>query len=237
MSYCVNCGVELDESAEKCALCSTPVINPAKPQKQQVQTPFSSEEHIPEGIKKQFVAYVISMVFLIPNIVCFLVNLVFTRQEFWALYVNTTSFLVWIMFVFPFCTKRFKPYLMWFLDTIAVCAYVYFFFAMGYEKQIAAWFYNCALPIILTASAMVLFYMLWAKSKKRHWGLCLIAIISGIALLAMVAGALLDFSAGIKPAFEIAIIIFVCCAALIAFLAYCYTSRRMRSWLSKRFFV
>ena len=30
MSYCVNCGVELDDSAKKCALCDTPVINPAK---------------------------------------------------------------------------------------------------------------------------------------------------------------------------------------------------------------
>ena len=28
MSYCVNCGVELDPSAKKCALCSAPVYNP-----------------------------------------------------------------------------------------------------------------------------------------------------------------------------------------------------------------
>lgn len=28
MSYCVNCGVELDASASECPLCNTPVINP-----------------------------------------------------------------------------------------------------------------------------------------------------------------------------------------------------------------
>lgn len=28
MSYCVNCGVELDASAKICPLCNTPVINP-----------------------------------------------------------------------------------------------------------------------------------------------------------------------------------------------------------------
>ena len=28
MSYCVNCGVELDDSAKKCALCGAPVLNP-----------------------------------------------------------------------------------------------------------------------------------------------------------------------------------------------------------------
>ena len=28
MSYCVNCGVELDASSRECPLCNTPVINP-----------------------------------------------------------------------------------------------------------------------------------------------------------------------------------------------------------------
>lgn len=28
MSYCVNCGVELDRSLRACPLCNTPVINP-----------------------------------------------------------------------------------------------------------------------------------------------------------------------------------------------------------------
>lgn len=29
MSYCVNCGVELDPSAGICPLCHTPVVNQA----------------------------------------------------------------------------------------------------------------------------------------------------------------------------------------------------------------
>ena len=28
MSYCVNCGVELDATASFCPLCHTPVLNP-----------------------------------------------------------------------------------------------------------------------------------------------------------------------------------------------------------------
>ena len=28
MSYCVNCGVELDHTLKSCPLCETPVINP-----------------------------------------------------------------------------------------------------------------------------------------------------------------------------------------------------------------
>ena len=31
MSYCVNCGVELDPTARTCPLCQTPVVNPRQP--------------------------------------------------------------------------------------------------------------------------------------------------------------------------------------------------------------
>ena len=33
MSYCVNCGVELDASAKECPLCNTPVLNPRELEK------------------------------------------------------------------------------------------------------------------------------------------------------------------------------------------------------------
>ena len=31
MSYCVNCGVELNPGARECPLCRTPVVNPSCP--------------------------------------------------------------------------------------------------------------------------------------------------------------------------------------------------------------
>lgn len=31
MSYCVNCGVELDKTCAVCPLCNTPVYNPNQP--------------------------------------------------------------------------------------------------------------------------------------------------------------------------------------------------------------
>ena len=39
MSYCVNCGVELDSTAQKCALCDTPVYNPSQKEEKNVHTP------------------------------------------------------------------------------------------------------------------------------------------------------------------------------------------------------
>ena len=62
MSYCVNCGVELDASAEKCVLCGTAVLNPNNIDKAQDETPFATESHIPKSISRRFVAYIVSVV-------------------------------------------------------------------------------------------------------------------------------------------------------------------------------
>lgn len=236
MSYCVNCGVELDNSAKSCALCGTKVFNPQN-NVTEVQTPFSENKHIPKPVNRRFISYIISMVLLVPNIVCFLVNAIFIPGQYWALYVNATSFLLWVLFVFPFFAKKLRPYLMWLFDTVASGLYVYFFFALGYERQIAGWFYTCALPIILTISFLVLIYMIWVRRKKRHWVLKSIVIITDIAVGSLITGSVLDFSAPLSFMFEVGMIIFISCAVLIAFLIYCYVSKSMRRWLEKRFFI
>ncbi len=238
MSYCVNCGVELDKSAKKCALCSTRVVNPNEPQKKEntEPTPFSEKPFVPAEIKRRFVAYVITMVMLIPNIACTFINAIFYKDGFWSFYVSTTSFLLWVMFVFPFYTKKLRPYLMWFVDTLGVCAYVFFFFVMGYEGK-EKWYFSTALPIILIVSSLTLIYMLWVKSKKRHWVLKLLLITVDVSVFSFVCGLILEFGSNVRYAFDIGVIVSVCCATLAGFFAYCYNSRHMRAWLSKRFFV
>ncbi len=235
MSYCVNCGVELDESAKKCALCSTPVINPNKPVKDDALTPFSQQEHIPESVKTRIIALAISMALLVPNIVCILINLVFFSGALWSFYVSATSLLLWVVFVFPFITKKRYAYLMWGFDTVSVALYVYFFFAMGNDTT--NWYLNAALPIILSVSALIVIYMLWVKKRKRHWLLKTVHIVSDIGLASLISGLILSVEIGFEHASSIGIIIFICAMSIVAFLLYSYSSKTLRKWLSKRFFT
>ena len=48
MSYCVHCGVELDEQAKRCPLCGTPVVDPSALEPVQ-EAPFfaSRREEVP----------------------------------------------------------------------------------------------------------------------------------------------------------------------------------------------
>ena len=139
------------------------------------------------------------------------------------------------MFVFPFFTKKRKPYLMWAADTLGVIFYVYFFFVMGSDGN--NWFLNAALPIILIVSAVVLIYMLWVKKRKRHAILKALHIFADLAVVSISSGLLLSIGAGLKYFLAIGIIAFVSFVVMIIFFAYCYSSKSMRRYLSKKLFV
>ena len=53
MSYCVNCGVKLDDALIKCPLCNTPVINPKELKKMGPISPFPIERGETEKVKSK----------------------------------------------------------------------------------------------------------------------------------------------------------------------------------------
>lgn len=237
MSYCVNCGVELDDSAKRCALCQTPVINPNKTQKaaEDSQSAFSQITHEPKELQKRFVALIVSLVMFIPNLVCFTVNAVIFPESFWSIYVMGTSLLAWTVLVLPFFLKKHRAYFMWAFDTAAVSLYVYLLYVMGKERD--KWYNECALPIIIFVAALTLIYLIWVRHKKRGNILKALVICINIAFSCLAIGLILSVGAGLKFATEIGIILFLCIMAVVAFLTYCYNSKSMRKWLSERMFT
>ena len=235
MSYCVNCGVELDDSAKKCVLCGTQVINPAKADTEEVpEAPFSEEVYLPKTVKARFFAGLISLIMLVPNMACLLVNALILKNGFWSAHIVSLSLLVWVIFILPLFKKDHKTYFMWAFDSVAVGAYT--FFLMN-NLNLLKWYPTCALPIIVLISAMVLFYIIWVRKKKRSGILKALAICAEVALAFLFSGVLLSVCADLKYVAEIGIIVFSCIVAVVAFLAYCYKSKSMRAWLSKKLFA
>ncbi len=234
MSYCVECGVELDSSAKKCALCGTHIVNPNRHNEEEAKAPFSEEKFVPKEIHTRFIAGIVTLVMTIPNIVCFLLNAVFFSDSFWSFYVLSTSFLMWVVCVVPFFLKKHRTYFIWAFDTAAIALYVYFFFAM---QKGGDWYYDCALPIVLFNAFLVLIYIIWVRRKKRHSLLKALFIFSDIALGCLVSGLLLDIEGAVWYAGEAGIIIFLCIVAVLIFLTVCYCSKTVREWLSKKLFV
>ncbi len=239
MSYCVNCGVELDKSAKKCALCGTAVINPNEKEFEEKKiTPFSQDPYIPDELspraKKRIAIAVTSVIMVIPNIVCLILNAFVFKDSFWSVGIAATTLFLWSAFVLPFCTRKPRPYILWAADSVMACvtAFVYVMLFGGAIRL----FSHCLLPAIAVNSLIVLLYMLWLK-KERHSILKLAFVFIGLAFSLLVCGFLLSYAEVLALGTVTGIICFLSCIAVAGFFIYCYSSKTVRRWLSERFFV
>lgn len=235
MSYCVNCGVELDKSAKKCALCSTPVINPNIITEESIrEKPFADNIQLPKSIKKEFIAFVISVIMLIPNIVMLFLNIFFIRQGFWSIYVGASSLLLWVLFVFPFFTKKSRPYLMWAFDTIATGG---FFFTVCALHGVAPFITKSTLCIIALISVAVLILIIWSRLKKHHWTAHVIIFLVETTVVSLLAGLFTAHFTENYNFFVVGIVIAVCTLVMTVFFIYCNRSKHIRNWLNKAFYI
>ena len=234
MSYCVNCGVELDVSAVKCALCSTPVINPNITVQASDEKPFADELQIPKGMKKRFVAFFITMTMLVPNIVMFFLNVFFIRDGFWSLYVLSACSIVWVIFVLPFFMKNKIPLLLWIFDTAAVTAFTFVLLGLLECPVQTA---KSIISVLLFTALAILFIVLWLGRKKRHWTSIFAFFLAEAFVVSLLSGVAVYNFTGIYNFFVIGVVIAVCAAVMMAFFTYCSKSKHIRAWLNKVFYL
>jgi hypothetical protein len=234
MSYCVNCGVELDKSAKKCALCQAPVINPMDYDSSSASAPYPDKVVLPLGVRRRYAAFIVSMVVLIPNIVCAIINILFPATGFWAVYVVASSALFWVLFVQPVFWTKIYPYTLIAIDAVAVGLYIFVFYAVGNEK---GWFYQLAMPLLLILETMLLISVYWMRKKKRDWPDVVIAILLQLGLYSVCVDYLLHMFMGASPIISFSIVVVACCGALIGFFIAVKKNHRLRAWLSRKFFV
>ena len=87
MSYCVNCGVELEKSLQECPLCHTPVINPVEQNKALPPSPYPTNKGQVEVVKRKDLGILLSVVLSATSITCLLLNLLVFDSSLWSLAV------------------------------------------------------------------------------------------------------------------------------------------------------
>lgn len=234
MSYCVNCGVELGANAGKCPLCSTPVINPSAAKSGAETSPFGEKTEIPAGVKRRFIAFIITMIMLLPNIVLLLVNIFFVRSSWWSVYVISTTALVWIYFVLPFILKRPSPYVLWALDSVASAAYAYVFFVMNSNEP---WMFGTVYSAMGVVILAALIFIIWIRRRKHHWTSIVSHILIDLTAVSLLAGLVSWLLSGIFTFFAVGLICSACFLSLTGFFLYCNRSAKMREWFRKAFYI
>ena len=102
MSYCVNCGVELDPGAARCPLCGTPAWKPDPDAPSYFPT---KPAEVPPASRRAAAALITAMLASV-SLCCGVLNLLLPTERPWSLYVIGAAVMLWIWFVLPMLVRR-----------------------------------------------------------------------------------------------------------------------------------
>lgn len=233
MSYCVNCGVELTASAKSCPLCDTPVINPNLHYKNDVTPSYPERIEIPKSSRKRYIATIISLLMLLPNIVCIFTNLMLTPETLWSVYVVSSSLMVWFLCIFPFYIKDKYKLLIVAVDAVATALYMFvFFYFISPDKD---WFWKLAIPLDIGVFFAIGFLTVFF-SKKRTNVRSMIAIFTTSFLLNIFICAVVNIYSFSVYVTYFTTILAISCLILVVFFCIADRKPKLRAWLSRKFF-
>jgi len=157
MSYCVNCGVELDGSAKECPLCNTPVLNPRRKESQaswkegEEASPFPVEKGQVEAADRKDFGILLSTVVLATAATCGFLNAFVFRGVLWSLTVIGACAVLWVMMIPIVIYKGQSIYLSLLFDGIAVVIYLHM---LTYLTGSRDWFWGLGTPIVMLVTVI-----------------------------------------------------------------------------------
>ena len=163
MSYCVNCGVELDKTRAYCPLCNTKVYNPNCPVDVDSPTPYPKNVGASEKVDSRELLSLLTIILVTASVVCGGLNwLVFDRTR-WSLYIIGLFGLLWVHLLPVFLREKLNPFLAIGLDGTVIGLYVGMI-AVLHPGQ--GWYPEIALPIIVLGTLLLeIFYLFTIRMK------------------------------------------------------------------------
>lgn len=232
MSYCVNCGVELEKGCPSCPLCDTPVINPREKTTGDEKSVYPENLSIPKSLSKKYWVFVLSLVLLIPNLVLIILNVLLFDSGV-VKYIVGASVVAWIWFLFPLLWKKPIPVILLAIDALALLTYLDMFKVYGDDT---GWFNAVAMPVVIALWAICNLFIFWLK-KPRNKSLIAIAVLGAVTVMSFVIEICMNMFYNGKLQIVISLVVAACSASLMIFFAFLYKSRRLQAWAKRKFFM
>lgn len=228
MSYCVNCGVELDASAKNCPLCGTPVLNPNELGKAIVaQPPFPTSKVPVEPVRRKDLGILLSMVVLATAVVCGILNALVFRDNMWSLAVLGACVILWV-FCVPFVIHIGQAvYLSLLYDGGAVIFLLYMItFVAGKDS----WFFELGVPLVVLVTVVAELFTLCVRKLPRSFLTISLYFFTAAGMLCLGIEILVDryVESGIALSWS-AVVLTVCGVLDIAFITMLSRSRLRNS--------
>lgn len=211
MSYCVNCGVELEQTCAKCPLCNTQVYNPNQPVDTTGPTPYPSKKGVEEP--EQHNEFVIFMFIILSTIsvVCVILNTFLFEHTNWSVYVVGICVLLWV-FLNPILFPERISKIAWIL--LSGCSIAIYLGVISFLHPGNGWYQDLGLPITGCATAAILIIYFFASRKKTSRLLRLGIWLGTTAALCVSIELLGDAHYGNPLSMSWSAIVLICCVAL-----------------------
>lgn len=148
--YCIYCGVRLQDGAEECPLCHTPVVN----------VPMGGEERklysdrLPEEEKHggALLVLLLSAVLIAGCLGCLIFCLRTYGGVAWSGYVMISAALVWVCLLLPQLFRRWRPMIFLPIDFVCLAGLLLYICAVTGGN----WFLSFAFPVTMIAGVLTL---------------------------------------------------------------------------------
>lgn len=231
MSYCVNCGVELDASLESCPLCHTPVINPSELQKKKAASPYPAHTGQVDTVKRKDLAILTTIVLVATALSCLLLNLFVFSGGPWSLYIIGVCLLLFVLLIPVFIYTKLPIYISLLFDGIAVGIYLYM---ISFNTADDRWFTKLALPIVALITILVEIFALLHRTFPISFATTALYLFAEIALLCIGIELLVDHYLGFPLHLVWSAIVLTVCSVIIVMLITVLCKRRLREAVRRR---
>lgn len=241
MSYCVNCGVELDRTLPQCPLCNTVVINPAEGGYEKNFSPNSRGKGDPstfpqkhgevEEVKKRDLGLLISIVLGSIAFSVLMLNIFVLKGSWWSLLIIGACVILFFLIFPAFLYTKLPIYISLLLDGLSIALYLYF---ITFITSSSDWFPGLALPIVGLVTALVLVFVWLVRLLKASILTTGICLFTGIAFLCMGLELLINRYQGKPLLLFWSAIVLTTCAVIDAALITVLSRRRLRDAVRRR---
>jgi hypothetical protein len=188
MSYCVNCGVELERTQKSCPLCGAQVFNPADQNPVEKSDTFPDNRDEQKKINRGFWIKFNAIIAAVPIAICLLLNLLYDRRLTWSIFVSASVFMLWAFCTSPFIFRQFNYKKMLFADLIAALLGLGL---IAYPFPVNSWYQFVALP--LAVYCYLAWWLIIFLNRKKLPVLVLAAVICVcVSMLLILLEILLD---------------------------------------------
>ncbi len=233
MSYCVNCGVKLEQSLKTCPLCHTPVLNPNESvaESSSVSSPFSATRGEVEPLKKHDVALWLSIVLGSTAVTCGILNLFVFHHNYWSIPVIGACIILWLFF----CPRMFVPQIPSSLNlAVSAVSVVCYEFAITFMTKNNRWFFEIALPITLVVLILIAVSGLFYKLVSGSLIATVLYFFVDVALLCLAIEYFTDNFIHHEVHLFWSVIVFSVCAVISIALTALLSIKRLRETVRKR---